>query len=349
MNPTEDESDRIADAAALWLAEADEGLAPDRRREFEAWQRQDPRHAAALRRLQWGQTLLRQLPAVRDTLPPPPAAAPSAPPPRVVPFPSARRRAFYSACAAAVLVGLFAWWQWPTPAESGRRYVCEAGGYQRVLLDDGSVVEMNQNSAVLVAFAPGVRRIVLQSGEVHFRVAKDPRRPFVVAAAGVTVRAVGTAFLVNVGSAGLDLLVTEGRVAVADAPGSPGSAGEHLADMSAGERTRIPLAGGVRASGTKAVIERVDAAAIRRALAWQEKRLFFDAVPLRDAVEEFNRRNRLRLVLTDPALAARPVAGVFASDNVEGFVRLMEQSGTVRAERRGEFEIALHPATDAPR
>ena len=46
------------------------------------------------------------------------------------------------------------------------------------------------------------------------------RTPFVVAAPGVSVRAVGTIFSVRVGAAGIEVLVVQGRVEVApdDAP-----------------------------------------------------------------------------------------------------------------------------------
>ena len=53
-----------------------------------------------------------------------------------------------------------------------------------------------------------------RSGEAYFTVAKNPGRPFVVAAGGVGVRAVGTAFNVRLDSDAVEVLVTEGRVQV---------------------------------------------------------------------------------------------------------------------------------------
>ena len=287
MNPETDTQNQIVDTAALWLVECAEGLSLERQREFEAWQRQDPRHAAAVRKLQWGQSLLQKLPGVRDQLEP----APTMPTARTaaIPFPRPRWHRTLAACAAVLLVGLLAWWQWPQAVPPAENYACASGGYQRVLLRDGSVLELNENSSVRVTFTAEVRRVTLQTGEAHFRVAKDSRRPFVVAAGDVAVRAVGTAFLVRVDPASVNLLVTEGRVAVTESnpaaarigAGDPAASdGPHLVDVSAGEQTKIPRHTHPDRRGEKPAIERPTAAAIRLALSWQEKRLVFAAVPL---------------------------------------------------------------------
>jgi transmembrane sensor len=362
MSTEQEDLDQIQDAAALWVAEAEEGLTPVRQREFEQWQRLDPRHAAAVRDFQWGRSVLSKMPHLREELQP------------VIPFPATHQRPgdesrargmpgrrFMASCAAALVLGAIAWWAWPASTGTQVRYACDAGGYQRVMLKDGSLLELNEKSAVLVALTPQVRQITLEAGEAHFSVARDATRPFVVAAKGVAVRAVGTAFRVRIEPSAIDVLVTEGKVAVvdADSAGSPqpgaadGSpaAGSHLVDVAAGEQTRIAIGGGrgSPAAGAKPTVEKATPEKIRRALDWQEKRLFFAEVPLRDVVAQFNRRNRLQLVVNDPQLASRPVGGTFAADNVEGFVRLLENSGTVATERRSEFEIVLRPRQNAPR
>jgi transmembrane sensor len=94
-----------------------------------------------------------------------------------------------------------------------------------------------------VAFTDAERRVRLAGGEAHFVVAKNEAWPFVVEAAGVAVRAVGTAFAVRVDGAQVDVLVTEGRVRVEQpavtgqtrvdaAPDSPIVAASHRAVVS---------------------------------------------------------------------------------------------------------------------
>jgi|GEM_PF-4045706 len=65
-------------------------------------------------------------------------------------------------------------------------------------LPDGSVVELRDAAEVLVVeFSEALRRVALHQGAAHFAVEPDPERPFEVVADGVTVRAVGTAFCVD--------------------------------------------------------------------------------------------------------------------------------------------------------
>jgi transmembrane sensor len=78
----------------------------------------------------------------------------------------------------------------------------------------------------------------------------------------------------------------------------------------------------------------VTAAEIARTLAWQPRLLEFSSAPLAQVVAEFNRHNTLQLSLADPDLASLPVIASFRSDNAEGFVRLLEATAGIRAERR---------------
>ena len=45
------------------------------------------------------------------------------------------------------------------------------------------------------------------------------------------------------------------------------------------------------------VVEKITNDALRAALSWQERKLVFSETPLRDVVAQFNRRNRLQLIL----------------------------------------------------
>jgi ferric-dicitrate binding protein FerR (iron transport regulator) len=48
-------------------------------------------------------------------------------------------------------------------------------------------------------------------------------------------------------------------------------------------------------------------------------------------------------VITDPALGSRRIGGMFALDDVEAFVRLLERDGIIRAERQGDTVRLLAP------
>jgi transmembrane sensor len=78
-----------------------------------------------------------------------------------------------------------------------------------------------------------------------------------------------------------------------------------------------------------------------RLLAWQPRLLEFDSARLADVVAAFNRHNRLQLELGDATLADLPVGASFRSNNVEGFVRLLEGGFGIRTERNGDRIVLL--------
>jgi transmembrane sensor len=79
-------------------------------------------------------------------------------------------------------------------------------------------------------------------------------------------------------------------------------------------------------------------------LAWQPRLLDFSDTSLAEIAAALNRRNPVQLTVDSPRLRALRVNGSIRSDNVEGFVRLLESTFEIRAEWRSETEIALCPA-----
>lgn len=338
------DQEAIEAIAAAWLAQRDEGLSTEETTEFAAWQRADPRHAAAVARLERAWSALAQLREFRP-------AARRHPDHDLLRRPAPRRAvsrieaAGWAAIAAAA--ALMVAWLWQgnsrgpaTPAVMPT-YATSAGGYQRVTLEDGSLLELNANTSVRVQYTRDERRLWLDRGEAHFTVAKNKERPFRVHAGDLAVRAVGTEFNVRQGGGALEVLVTEGRVQV-EAP-TPAVLPE-VPTLVAGDRAAIAAASAAPAAPRRLTIERLGPAAIRDALAWQEPRLVFADTPLGEAVNQFNRRNALQVRIGDDELATLPVAGSFRADNVEGFVRLLESGNEIRAERTEPNQIILRRA-----
>lgn len=234
--------------------------------------------------------------------------------------------------AAAALAVAGTLWR---PMTSPRAAIAQAEAPRRETLPDGSVIEARGDAAYAVRFDGAARRIALERGTAYFDVAKDAARPFIVTAAGVEVRAVGTAFSVEVGRAAVEVLVTEGRVAVAPPAAAPESA------VAAGAGVRVALeTPGIAA----APVQSVAAAELEEKLAWRVRLVEFSGTPLAEAIAVLNSHNRIRFVLADPALAAVKLSGVFRADRVAGVVRLLEDECGVRVERRGDTELVLHRA-----
>ena len=253
---------------------------------------------------------------------------------------------------------LFRRWRWPLAAAAavalsvatyhfGTLSAPQPLGPGTRVLADGTVVELNGDAVIISDYSATERRVRLERGEAHFTVTKDQARPFTVTAAGVAVRAVGTAFNVRLAGAAVEVLVTEGQVRLQPPPApvtSESTGPAPLAVPAVAERmlaARQRAVVGTTPSAAAPEIATLTPGEIERVLAWQHRLLDFTATPLGDIVTAFNRRNATQLVLADPGLAALRVSASLRSDNVLGFVKLLETGFGVRAERRGDSEILL--------
>lgn len=201
-----------------------------------------------------------------------------------------------------------------------------AVGEQRVIrLADGSRLTLNTDSAVEVALDDDRRSVSLLRGEASFTVAHDPRRPFLVAADGVTLRAVGTAFNVRLRAQLTEVTVTTGMVAI---------------NASDGDRLVPAGRAAVVRPGAIAVTQLADAAIDRR-LAWRSGKLSFDGDTLAQAVEEFNRYRVSPMVIGDPALSGIRIGGTFRADGSAGFAQALQDSFGIRTVRGEDGSLLL--------
>lgn len=364
--PSDDEA--IEATAAAWLAQRDDGFSPGEDAEFMRWRAADSRHEAAVGRLEetWGvlQRLREFRPEARlhpdrDLLRPRGAR-------RLIPFPVVAGAVGMAAALAFAAV----WWIAPVEHVQpetrkagialGQNYTTTVDGYQRIMLEDGSVVELNSSSEVNVQYTLSERGVRLVRGEAHFTVAKDSARPFSVEAGTVAMRAVGTAFNVRLTTDRVEVLVTEGTVHIGAAPEHEVEPLHSGAIEATGDVRQLQVASLLLAANERAIIatafpgaapafeptavERVKPEAIREALAWHGPRLVFVDTPLGEAIEQFNRRNPVQLELADPALAKLAIGGSFRAENVEAFVRLLASGGEVSVERPDPLRIVLRRA-----
>jgi transmembrane sensor len=338
-----DPRDAGGDEAAAWVIRLERGLTAAEQDQLSEWLAADPRHRRALARMRAHWARLAPLAEWRpehSAEPNPDLLAPRAATRRW------RRPALAAAAAAGLAVAALFLPAPPAgppphraPTEPGRVVVREAQASRQVL-PDGSRAELNHGAALRLAFTAGERRLELLRGEAHFSVVRDPGRPFVVVAHGREVRALGTAFNVRLEGGRMEVLVTSGSVRL-DAGDAPAAAGIVPGPtLEAGQRAVVALDGGA----PEARIATLTAGEIERVLAWQHRTLEFTAAPLAEVVTAFNHANGLQLVLGDPALAGVQLSASFRSDNVEGFVRLLEVGFRIRAERRGDRELVLRPA-----
>ena len=209
------------------------------------------------------------------------------------------------------------------------------------VLSDGSVVQLREGAEIAVAFEDGYRRVILKKGEAHFQVTKNPRRPFIVVAAGVEVRAVGTAFGVQLGQQAVEVLVTEGRVAVDQSAAPATAAAAPLAVLDAGSHVTI---GTTPDPENKPAVSTLTPGQIDERMAWRVPRLDLSGTPLDEVIALFNQYGHANFVLADPALGRLRLTGVLRVDHPELLVRVVERDLGIRAERRDSGEILLFKA-----
>ncbi len=313
----------------------DRGLSAAESIEFELWLAADPRHVAAMKRTAGAWSLLDRVSdqfAQQD-----------------LQHLKRRRRLWRHAlvtaslAAAAVLVfGILASKRnvnRPALDVASARPV--ATGPRTRMLADGTFVQLNSGAEIIEQYSSGERGVRLVRGEAHFSVAKNPAWPFIVHVGSVEVRAVGTAFDVQLQSAAVEVLVTEGVVKLSP----PGEAALSLAStdtiplLQPGQRAVVALK--PVSPGVAVVVTQVSREEIWRTLAWQEPLLRLDGATLAEVATAFEHRTGRRVILADPALAGLRLGGRFRADDIDGFADLMATTFDVDVERAVDGALVL--------
>lgn len=225
-------------------------------------------------------------------------------------------------------------------------FATNVGQQMTFTLKDGSVVQLNTQSALDTQITESEREITLLRGEAMFDVAKDPSRPFRVHSGSVVVEAIGTRINVYRHEDATTVTVEEGWVSVAtteddrtafDLPATrlDGVNEQHVAVLvlKAGEEVRAFNDGGL------VMIEKPD---FEKSTAWRERRLVFRSDSLETVAEEFNRYNRRRIDIQVQPQDSRDITGTFDADDPESFVAFLEKDASLDVIRYEE-RIVVRP------
>jgi transmembrane sensor len=331
----EQQRDRVrlaSEEAAYWMFCCEAGLGPSDRRELLKWLRRSPENVAELLRSIHLDGRLRKFKLKSD-----PNATDSnvvevamwSDEPvekRVKDLPPRHVMSWQVAAAVAMvtlsfLLAIMAKVIWLDRAVS-----TEPSEWVHQRLTDGSIMHVGPRSDLRLAFGDNRRSVELSRGEAVFEVAKDPARPFKVSTDLADVQAVGTRFGVT-RHRGLVVTVSEGTVLVmlhGENAGQP-------MKVHAGERIKVGD------DGAASNVEQVNAI---RELEWVDGYVAFAGETIGEAVNEFNRRNVVQIVVDSPMIAAKPVRyeryrvddpRSFAESLAEGseIALVEERSGTV--------------------
>jgi transmembrane sensor len=225
-------------------------------------------------------------------------------------------------------------------AFSAPTYATAIGEQRAIQLQDGSTVELNSYSKLAVHFSRHERDVKLIKGQALFQVAKDARRPFVVASGDTTVRAVGTQFDVYMKDSGTIVTVLEGRVAIltdhptSDFQRTDGATNRTvpLAFPAAAPTpaTSVLLSAGQQLTVTASSVRKTEHANVVSATAWTDHQIVFEGASLTDVADEFNRYNRKHLVIDGSRIDTFHISGVFSSTDPESLIRFLRDRPGLR-------------------
>ncbi len=357
MEPRSKLNTQIYEEACEWFVECRAGDLNDKTRHaFDRWLRKSPDHLSAYLELSaiWNEgplldpqgkfdrdTLIAQAASDRDNVVELPGLRSSNNAPQNNPVASPhheprrfRRGSLAAIAASIVLIAAAALLYLQT--SQAPTYATAIGEQRLIALTDGSTVELNSRSKIVVRYSPQGRDVELVRGQAFFHVAKDSSRPFIVKTGATLVRAVGTEFDVYQKRDGTVVTVVEGRVAIlTDHPMSlpaHGIASSACAEArplnlefpsAAGQAGNILVAAGEQLTVTPKLVQIAEHPNIATATAWTQRQLIFESASLADVADEFNRYNDRQLIVADPRLETFHVSGVFSSTDPASLIRFL--------------------------
>lgn len=294
----------IEDQAADWsaLRRMSDSWAAERQAELEAWLARSPAHRVAYLRIEatWRRT--ERLAALREPM----RKTPSAVFAKRLPW-----RHIAAAFGLVLLSGIVAEGYFLRPG--GQLVETPRGGQERLLLADGSRVELNTDTAIRVDLSGQTRAVELVRGEAFFQVKHDASRPFVVTAGSHKVTDLGTKFLMRMAQQSLHVMLMEGKA--------------QLENSDNGKEKAVVLSPGDVAVATAAAtrVTRRPVHDLSESLAWQHGAIIFRNERLADAIAEFNRYGGPQLVVTDDVAANLKINGTFQTGGAEDFAGITRE------------------------
>lgn len=342
--------DKVHSEAGAWLAKLDRGLSGDERAALQEWLVESRGNRETLFRMAelWDQ--MDSLSRLSDLFPDVSRQRP----------PAWR----YSLAAAAIIlvVGALAFQQFagpedparpashplasdpsqPSPGDFDDIYETATGEYSSVNLPDGTGVILNTNSLIRVSYTGAERYIILSRGEAHFTVAEDTNRPLTVRAGNRLIRAVGTAFNVEIGRNNIvEIIVTEGRVAIVDqaAPGKTGIPADVI--RMAQDAPVVSEGEAAILDSTNAQVRKIAPEEVAVDLSWREGNLIFQGETLEEAIHEISRYTSVEFEILDERLKAVRVAGLFKAGDINGLLLTLRENFQIPSQRVGTERVLL--------
>ena len=323
--------DIIRQEAADWLVKLDngldsKGLSPNDLAELRTWLANDPRHGEILQKQAsvWSDLDIYAEGLTKYGNQPAPGLSSL--------FDNSLGIGKAAAFACTLLIAVAAWLYISdnVPEDVTPNFYSTDVGAQSVRkLSDGSTAHLNTDTLIEIDYGDAERKITLLRGEVMFDVAHDPDRPFIVYAAGSSVTAVGTKFIVRLASDKILVSVAEGQVKLSSQPAGQGQKTISLPNqpvqevilVSAGQTAEINTG-----EPDNPLLNDVEDNELQRKFSWTNGRIVFVDETLESIINEVNRYTTVRVVIVDPELRDIRLGGRFEIGDTEALLEAIEIS-----------------------
>ncbi len=238
-------------------------------------------------------------------------------------------------------------------------YTTEVGGHRKILLSDGTLLDLNTDSEIEVDYSLGRRKVRLLKGEAFFEVSHDINRPFIVYAGETSVRAVGTAFVVRLMSEKFEVTVTEGKIEISQTSLNEKTVNDkenYLAGSQLGrnqlvskQEKSIYLEAGEKVVYNKSyqnllqekLIETMSKGEIKRMLSWQDGLFEFSDTPLVEVIRDLSRYTSMKIEISDPKLRELKFGGLFRTNELQALFDALETTFDVVIERNNDNHVII--------
>lgn len=236
-----------------------------------------------------------------------------------------RRALLFAGIAAVTAIGAVTIW----PHACGTRYRTSLGEHSRLTLRDGSLVFLDADSEICVAFTRERRDIELVRGQALFDVKRDRSRPMHVASGSAAVTVLGTEFNLARRQRHVVVAVVDGSVRVDGMESSNlwrKLFDNHSSSTPQSSRTRtLTLSRGQFAEVDGKDIIGSGQADLKTILAWHHAPLSFIQQSLAVVAGQIN-ANSVRQLRIDPSVSGRKISGIYMMDEPESLIAALKLS-----------------------
>lgn len=323
-DPNRDD-DLFADANRWFFRLQADDVTPDEKQQFAAWLNNDPMNALAWREVHILMQALR-VPAkasyqTQYASNRPYKKSPTRLKPRLRLMP-----ALFTS-SLLLIVGYITYLQLPVFLDRwSADYMTVAGERRTLTLADGTLVDLDTDTAIKMNITTDKRRVTVLRGKAFFEIANDPR-PFVVNTQQGDARDIGTAFSVERHEDMSTVTVAAGIVDV---------------NTKARPDTPARVVAGQALDYSALNLSPVRSADLDQDLAWRQGQLIFRQERLADVVTKLNRYRTGRIVIVNPWIGDQLVSGAFDITRPDAPIRALEEVLGVKTTTISSYLVTLY-------